>query len=869
MRLAAGTRLGPYEVISVIGAGGMGEVYRARDTRLDRIVALKILPHKLADSAEARQRFEREARAVSSLNHPHICALYDVGQQDNIDFLVMEYLEGETLAARIERGALPLDELIRFAVQIADALDRAHRQGVVHRDLKPGNIMLTKSGTKLLDFGLAKAAGLSPMTNLSSSPTESRPLTADGTLIGTFQYMAPEQLESRPADTRTDIFAFGLVIYEMAAGQRAFDGTTQASLIAAILKDEPRPLDQLAPMTPPALERLVRTCLAKDPAERWRSAHDLKIQLKWIAERATEVLALTSAARRTHTREKIAWGVALLLLVAVLWLGMSGVRSSPQPAVPMRSSLMPPPGSAFLPYQFAISPDGRRLAFVGVGADGRETLWVRALSSSSAQQINGAEEANYPFWAPDSRRIGFFANGKLKIVDSAGGGIHIVCEARNGRGGTWNRSGTIVFAPNFVGPLYRVQDSGGAPVPVTRIRHQESPQAHRWPYFLPDGVHFLYFQDWSSPNDAEGDGIYVASLDSPEPKLISSELTGTAAFASGNLLYVRDRFLIAQPFDSDRLETRGPPVPIGEQEVEKDLAFSKSGFSVSDNGVLVFQSAADSPTRFVWFDAAGKELGQLSEIGYRDPRISPDGRFLAVSADDYRNGKRSIRIYDLKRGVSTRIATSGEFPAWSRDGKQVTYVDVAGNTYSMEQIPFDGSGSAQTLLKGGKMIPNDWTPDGHLVFMSFGKGAAEISIYSASDKRASIQGPGAEAQFSPDGKWLATQGMQGEVIVQPFPGPGGIIQISNAGGAQPRWSRDGRQIFYIAPDRKLMAAAFDPQYKSASAPRALFQTRIVSPSFVLFQYDVGPDGRFLINSFSSNSSAPLTLRIGWTTQHKP
>jgi serine/threonine protein kinase len=869
MRLASGTRLGPYEVISVIGAGGMGEVYRARDTRLDRTVAVKILPHKLADSAEARQRLEREARAVSSLNHPHICALYDVGQQDDIDFLVMEYLEGETLAARMERGALPLDELIRFAGQIADALDRAHRQGVVHRDLKPGNIMLTKSGIKLLDFGLAKAAGLAPVTNLSSSPTESRPLTADGAIIGTFQYMAPEQLESRPADARTDIFAFGLVLYEMATGQRAFAVATQASLIAAILKDEPRPLDQLAPMTPPALDRLVRICLAKDPAERWQSAHDLKLQLKWLEERAPEGSALPSALPKARPREKLAWGVALVLLVVVVWVGIVHLRNSPQPAVPMRSSLMPPPASAFLPYHFAISPDGSRLAFVAVGPDGKETLWVRTLSSSSAQQLSGTEDANWPFWSPDSRSIGFFAKGKLKIADSSGGGVQILCEAQSGRGGTWNRYGTIVFASHIIGPLYRVPASGGVPAPVTRIRRQTSGQAHRWPFFLPDGKHFLYFQDWSSPEDPEGDGIYVGSLDSPDAKLVSSELTGTPAFASGSLLYVRDRTLMAQPFDLDKLETTGPPVPIGEQEVEKDLAFSKSGFSVSENGVLVFQSAADSPSRFVWFDAAGKELGQLPEVGYRDPRISPDGRFLAVSSDDDLNGKRSIRVYDLKRGVSTRLAASGEMPVWSRDGKKVTYIVVSGKTYTMEQIPFDGSGSALTLLKGGKMIPNDWTPDGHLVFMNFETSAAELAVYSASDKKTAIVDPGAEAQFSPDGKWLAAQMKQGEIIVQPFPGPGGHLQISNAGGAQPRWSRDGRQIFYIAPDRKLMAVSFDAQKKSAGAPRALFQTRIVSPNYVLFQYDVGPDGRFLINSFSSTSSAPLTLRTGWTAQLKP
>ncbi len=852
----------------------MGEVYRARDTRLDRTVAVKILPPNLADSPEARQRFEREARAVSSLNHPHICALYDVGHQDGVAFLVMEYLEGETLAVRLERSPLPLDDLLRIGSQIASALHTAHRQGVVHRDLKPSNIMLTKSGVKLLDFGLAKPTGPAPgAADLSTSPTASRPLTAEGSIVGTFQYMAPEQLERLESDARTDIFAFGLVLYEMATGKRAFEGRTQASLIAAILKEEPRPLAECAPLTPPALDRVVRTCLAKDPDARWQSAHDVEIQLKWLEDGVEEGAAPPRLLSKLRARERFAWGAALLLFLVVVLLAVIQFRTPAPPAQPVRSSLMPPPGSSLLPDNFAISPDGTRLTFVAVGPGGRNTLWVRALSASSAQQLNGTEDSMLPFWAPDSRRIGFFAAGKLKAADLATGAVQELCDALVGRGGTWSREDTIVFSPIFVGPLLRVPASGGVPVPVTRLSRPDSGQAHRWPYFLPDGKHFLYFVDWSSPGDPLGNGIYVGSLDSADPKRISSEITGNVAFESGHLLFVQDRRLMAQPFDPTRLETTGPAVPLGEQELEKEVAFSRAGFSVSANGMLALQSAADAPSRLIWFDANGKELDQIPAARFRDPSISPDGRFLAVSSDDSGNGRRFIRVYDLTRGVSTRLTDAGneEMPLWSRDGKQITYVSHAGNSYSLAQIAADGSGPPRVLVQGAKMIPNDWTPDGRLAFMDFEKGAPDLAILSAGNRPATTIGPGAEAQFSPDGKWVAfTAASQTvtEVLLQPFPGPGARIQITSAGGAQPRWSRDGRQIFYIAPDKKLMAVSFDPQKQSAGAPRALFQTRIVSPVFVLFQYDVAPDGRFLINSFPQNISSPLILLTNWTAQLK-
>ena len=881
-------RLGPYEILSRLGAGGMGEVYRARDTRLDRTVAIKVLPAEFSTNIERRQRFEREARIISSLNHPHICALYDIGHQDGLDYLVLEYLEGEALSDRLERGPMPLEQVLRFGIEIADALDKAHRQGVTHRDLKPGNIVLTKSGAKLLDFGLAKASRpLTPCPSPQGSgwpagpgegpgkgmvaPTASLALTAEGTLLGTFHYMAPEQFEGTEADARSEVFALGAVLYEMATGRKAFDGKAPTSVIAAILEREPRPITASQPMTPPALDRLVKNCLAKDPEDRWQTAHDVKLQLQWIAEVGSQTGVPAPAMVRRRTQEYVGWAAAAAAVIAALLLALAhSLRELPQPTQVVRSSLLPPSNFSFAPYNFAVSPDSTRLAFVAVGPDGKDTLWVRALYAPGAQQLNGTEWAAFPFWSPDSRRIGFFAEGKLKTVDIVGGAVEILCEAPIGRGGTWNRDGTVVFAPSLTGSLYRVSASGGAPTPVTRIVRQDSGQVHRWPFFLPDGKHFLYFVDWSAPEDKQGNGIYVGSLNSGEPKLISSELSGTVAYAAGNLLCVRDRRLMAQPFSLDRLETVGPPVPIGQPELEKDAAFSQAGFSASENGPLVFQSAADSPARLVWFDSSGKELQQIPEVGYNYPQLSPSGHLLAVASDDQHNGRYYGRVYDLERGVSTRLSDAvieDTEMVWSPDAKRITYGASRGAAYYVEEIGSDGFGPPRVLLKGAKRIPNDRSPDDRLVFMLLGPWFAHLGVYSPSDRHVTeFAGDGAEAQFSSDGKWIAytVGGHAINIFVQPFPGPGRRIQISSAGGSQPRWSRDGRQIFYIQPDRKLMAVSFDPQKGAAGAPRVLFQTRIVAPTFALFQYDVSPDGRFLINSFPSNSSSPLTLLTGWT-----
>ncbi len=870
MHLEPGTKLGPYEVGEPLGAGGMGEVYRALDTRLDRTVAIKILPPHLSSDPIRRQRFEREAKTISSLNHPHICVLHDVGNQDGISYLVMECVEGETLAARLAKGPLPLDQVLTYGIQIADALDKADRGGVVHRDLKPGNIMLTASGVKLLDFGLAKpAAPLASLATMTASAPNLSPVTEQGTIVGTFQYMSPEQIEGKELDCRSDIFSLGAVLYEMLTGTRAFTGKSQLSVASAILEKDPPPIASLKPLTPPALEHAIATCLAKDRQERWQSARDLAIELKWISDSPTGASAQAVTPRKS--REWLAWALAAAFAVACLALAIGVAKYWPSSSAPvLRTSLLPPPGWSLLPYNFAISPDGSRVAFVAIGPNGKTSLWVRGLASSNAQQLTGTEAATFPFWSPDSLHIGFFAQGRLKTVDLLNSSVQILCEATPGFGGTWNQNGIIVFASGIIGPLYRIPAAGGTPVAVTTVSPGSSESQH-WPHFLPDGKHVLYFVNWAGPPGSQRNGLYAASLDSATPKLISSEVIGNVFFAAGNLIYVRDRTIMAQPFDTRQLQTAGPAVPLTQQEVDKFFDFWESGFSVSQDGKLIFQSATDAPSRLVWYDSTGKELGQFPEVGFEGPQFSPDGHSLAVYSDDEHNGKHFIRVYDLQRGVSIRVTEGGSEsnPVWSPDGKTIAYRD---GSLNIQEVPADASGPSRPIVSGDNVVPCSWSIDGHLIYMRVGGRAyPSIEVYSPVERKSTqFSKFGAEAQFSPDGKWVAYIGMpMREILVQPFPGPGTRIQISNAvGSTQPRWSRDGKRIFFVQPDRKVMVVDFDPARNVASSPRIFAQTRVVVTMFGWFQFDVAPDGRLLVNSLPADNASPLTLVTNWTSELK-
>ncbi|HUP49736.1 MAG TPA: protein kinase, partial [Thermoanaerobaculia bacterium] len=585
MPVTPGVRLGPYEIVAPIGAGGMGEVYRARDTRLDRTVAVKVLSAEFANDAQVRLRFEREAKTISSLSHPHICTLHDVGAHEGRDFLVMEYLEGESLADRLSRGPLPLEQALTVAVQIADALDKAHRRGIVHRDLKPGNIFLTRTGAKLLDFGLAKnwAAALGPQASVLE--TQQKPITEQGTIVGTFHYMAPEQLEGKEADARSDIFAFGAVLYEMLTGRRAFGGKSKVSIIAAILEHDPPPITTLQPMSPPPLERLIRTCLAKDPDDRWQTAHDVGLELRWIAESGAVTLPVASRRRERWLAAGLGLAAALAAVLGALWY-----RAANQPLEIVASSLVAPEDAdfAFDLSGMALSPDGRKIAFPARNAAGSVQIWVRRLSDAAAQPLAGTDGAHAPFWSPDGRTLGFFASGKLKRIDASGGPPQSLADAQNGRGGAWGTDDVIVFTPSTGGALYRIAASGGTPVAITELDQKTGESTHRWPFLFPDGEHVLFLAGGQLSTERQGSKIDAVSLKTGKRTHLVDSSAGAIYAWPGYLLFRREQTLVAQRFDVRTLKPSGEAFPIAEGIPANNT--NAAIFSASQQGHLAYQS---------------------------------------------------------------------------------------------------------------------------------------------------------------------------------------------------------------------------------------------------------------------------------------
>src|SRR5262245_42743558 len=674
MTIEAGARLGPYEIVSPVGAGGMGEVYRAKDTRLGRDVAVKVLPAHMSSSPELRQRLEREARTISQLQHPHICMLHDVGHQNGTDYLVMEFLEGETLADRLGKGALPVEQALRIGIEIAGALDAAHRSGIVHRDLKPGNIMLTKSGVKLLDFGLAKLAAppasVSQATSLPTAMQESQPLTSRGTILGTFQYMAPEQLEGRDADARSDIFALGCVLYEMLTGRKAFTGKSQASLIGSIMNSEPPAISTIQPMTPPALDRVVKGCLAKEPEHRWSTAHDVMLQLQWIAEGGSAAGLPAPVAARRKSREKLAWGVAAALLLAAAALGYGFLRRTPKPLRVVRFEIANPPDVMNIDAP-KISPDGKTLAFNATDKDGKTRIWIRPLNALTSQPLVGTEGTRRPFWSPDSRFLAFVADGKLKKIDVTGGPPTKICDAPTGVDGTWSPEGVILFDGTGTDPIHRVSAAGGTPVVAVKPDPAIKNFQIGWPEFLPDGRHFIYLAINQKPEDT---GYRIASIDSSETKPFAPAQTMLAYAPQGYLLFVRDKTLVAQPFDAKALKTTGEPVPLAEQIGTDAVGLAR--FSVSRDGVLAYRTG-ETGNQMIWIDRSAKELDVVVPTGdNQDPMFSPAGDLLAYDLADGRTGKGDIWIRDLARGVSSRF-TFGEgsafAPVWAPRGDAIVY----------------------------------------------------------------------------------------------------------------------------------------------------------------------------------------------------
>jgi Tol biopolymer transport system component/predicted Ser/Thr protein kinase len=877
MNIEPGMKLGPYEIEKIIGAGGMGEVYRARDTRLDRSVAIKVLAPHLAENPDHRQRMEREAKAVSSLSHPNICRLYDVGHENGVDFLVMEFIDGETLADRLARGPLPIEEVLRFGVQIADALERAHKQGIVHRDLKPGNIMLTSEGTKLLDFGLARAdLGAEGDGDLTVSPTVSKPLTAVGTVIGTYQYMAPEQLEGKTADARTDIFALGAVLYEMASGRRAFMADTQASLIGAIMHEEPQPVSAIQPMTPPAFDRVIQSCFAKAPDDRWQTAHDVKLQLQWIAEGGSVVGLPAPVTARRKSRERLAWIAFAVAMLATVLFAVGFVRRAPRPRFQTRFEIAPPPELATVGSP-RISPDGRNLVFRGVDAIGNAQLWLRPMDSVEVRPIagtEGAKEDARPMWSPDSRYVAFFVGDKLKKVPVAGGPAQTICDA-DGADGSWSAGGEILYDGEGNAPLMRVPASGGIAKPEVSLEDLEGVGSLGWPEFLPDGERFLYLAGTSDDENS----VMIQALDSGEARALTTSDSRVQYVEPGYLVYVLNGMLVAHPFDADAGTLTGDPVPLADSIGVS--AVGLADFSASQEGSLAYRGGQTGARQLLWRDRAGRELGRVGEFaGYMNSSISPDGKRVVVDVPGADGSNVDLWVHDLDRGVASRFTFDEGYdivPIWSPDGSRIVFSSSRGEGGdALYWKDASGAGTAELLLARQEDIyAGDWTNDGSV--LAYGTRSADTSwdiwalpMDGSGEPFPVLQTEFAEVRpgFSPDGRWITYESNESgdwEVYVTQFPGSGGKWQVSTNGGSEPVWSADGSEIIYLDATQNLVTVPVSTgDTFAAGLPVTLFDAGLF-PLVARNRYSVTDDGeRFLMLSpITGESIRPISVVLNW------
>ena len=865
-----------------LGAGGMGEVYRARDEKLNRDVAIKVLPAALSQDADRLRRFEQEAQAAGALNHPNILAVYDVGMHDGAPYIVSELLEGEELREQLNDGSLPQRKALDYAQQIAQGLAAAHERGITHRDLKPENLFVTTDGrVKILDFGLAK---LRPLRNesVSSEIDTRKQITDPGTVMGTVGYMSPEQVRGHEADHRSDIFSFGSILYEMLAGQRAFRRDTMAETMTAILKEEPPELSETNAKISLPLEKIVRRCLEKKPERRFHSAHDLAFAIESLSGTATSsgqtlTRRLTTLSTRSRITKHLPWivaGVLFIALLAALPFVISSLRRAPVDMTVTRVSVLPPEKSTV--GTLTVSPDGRRLAFIATDATGKTLLWVRPLDALVAQPLAGTDDAIHPFWSPDSRFIGFFAGAKLKKIEVTGGSPSTLCNALNGRGGAWNRDDVIVFAPDFGSGLSRVSAAGGEPSPVTTLDSSRQESTHRFPQFLPDGRHFLYFARSIQP---ENSAIYVSSLDQPQAKRIISTDTNVAYAPPGYLLFQREGTLMAQAFDAASLALTGAPFRVAEQLGYLRLN-SEAYFSVSETGVLVYQSGNAGKTQLVWFDRSGKQLGAPGPPGeYSFPALSPDEKRVAIDRDDPQTGTFDIWLLDLARGIPSRFTFYpgiDVYPVWSPDGSRIVFGSNRDGAWSLYQKSSSGAGSEEAMLKSGeRKCPSDWSLDGR--FILYTQTSPDtlwdlwvIPLFGDRQPIPFLQTKFNEVNgvFSPDGKWIAYQSDDSgsyQVWVQSFPA-GSKWQVSSEGGSWPRFRRDGKELFYLAANGKLMAVEVKANTSGLefSAPKPLFDTHTTD------RYAVTADGqRFLINTpVEESASAPITVILNWTAEAK-
>ena len=889
MTLAEKTKFGPYEIVMPIGAGGMGEVYRGRDTRLGRDVALKVLPEEFAHDAERMARLRREAQVLASLNHPNIAAIYGFEDSSNVHALVMELVEGPTLAARIKVGAIPFEEALPIAKQIAEGLEYAHERGIIHRDLKPSNVKVTPDGAvKILDFGLAKAIEGDPSTtSVENSPTLSAMATHAGFLLGTAAYMSPEQARGKRADRRADIWAFGVVLFEMLSGQRLFSGETTSDTLAAVIRAEPD-WSELPAATPPRIRELLQRCLKKEPRQRLQSIGEARIAIE-------ETLSGTGAGvpcagqappLQSTWRRALPWAIAATFIVSTALFALGYFARAPQPARVVVSEISPPAnanfgGGGYSPGTPVISPDGQRLAFSAIGSDGKQRLWVRRLDSATAQPLEGTDGATFPFWSPDSQRLAFFANGKLNRIDASGGPALAIAVASNGRGGSWGPDGTILFTPTTNDPLFRVPASGGTPQPVTKLNVSRQEISHRWPQFLPDGKHFLFFDHPSGP---ENSATYAASLKGGEPKMIVHSDSNAMFAPPGYLLFVRQGTLMAQRFDASSLRLLGEAMPLAER-VEAVGTIWLGIFTASENGILVYEAggATTGAVHIFWYDRSGKQIAETGTPGvFGNPSISADGDTLAVTRDDPSSGKADIWVYDLARGIPARLTFSqgdNAGPAWSLDGKTIAFMSSRSGQFHVYQKAADGSGNTTPLVADDATEYDPvWSLDGrYLIFERLATTpGSHVEIWALplfGDRKAfpvvqNKQFDLRELALSPDGKWLAYSTLESgrpEIYIVPFRQGSGRWEVSTSGGLWPRWRHDGKELFYLALDNKIMSAQIAEAGSSLSIGKILplFQANIgPNPGWM---YDVSADGKkFVVASLGTPSaSAPLTLVTNW------
>jgi serine/threonine protein kinase len=871
-QISAGTRLGSYEVTGLIGKGGMGEVYVATDAKLGRSVAIKVLPAIFASDDERRARLEREARVLASLNHPHIAAIYQLEESVGRSFLVMEFVAGDNLAQTIARGPLETAEALTFARQIAEALEAAHEKGIVHRDLKPANVKVTPDGqVKVLDFGLAKAFVEERPGDLSNSPTLSRAVTGAGIILGTAAYMSPEQAQGKPVDRRTDIFSFGCLLFEMLSGRPPFQGETVTEILAAVIKSEPE-WNLLPSDTPAMIHRILRRCLQKDRNRRFQSSGDLRLE---IEEAFTDTEIREPAVPSRKRGEALGWLVAGLLAISLAaTLAVTHWRR-PAEAPEMRVDVATP--STPDAMSFALSPDGQQLVFVASGG-GRPRLWLRSFSANSSQPLMGTEGASFPFWSPNSRSIAFFADGKLKRLD-IGGAPQILADAGLGRGGAWSPDGVILFAPNGGGPLMRIPAAGGSPVASTKLLPEQT--SHRFPRFLPDGRQFLFLA--TGPEKVRG--TYIGSLDSRESNFLADIEGAVSYLPSGWLLSVRQGTLFAWPFDISRRQVSSDPVTVADP-VGYDTISTTNAVSVSASGLIAYRSGMATRRQLKWFDRSGRVLGvagPTDESDLADPELSPDGTRIAID----RNVENNIDIWLLDGARRTRFTFDPwqeAIPIWSPDGSRIIFRSGRRGGLDLFQKPSNLAGSDESVVESGQLkLPTDWSRDNRFILyvttdpktsadmwvLPVGKGQQPYPfLNTAAEENA--------GKFSPDVKWVAYQSNetgQFQIYVRSFPNPGAKWQVTTAGGTQPRWAANGKELYYVSPDGKLMAVPivakdtiiepgeavplFDPQIANArtSAYRA--------------QYDVSRDGRFLVNvSVEDSAASPITLLLNWKGQAK-